>query len=788
MLKSLHRKLLRDLWKMRGQMIAIIAVVACGIASYVAMLSVHASLRDTGNAYFEKHRLPDVFARVADAPNGVAAQIAAIPGIEAVETRLIETVTLDVRGLPEPAVAQLVSIPTDRPPTFNVLYLRRGRLPRPGHADEVVIGEAFADKHALQIGEKLHVVLGQRRQALTIVGVGLSPEYIFNVAPGATWPDDKRFGVFWMDERGLAVAANKEGRFNDVTASLAVDASSDRVLDDLDAVIEPYGGRGAHGRDLQMSARFVSEELKQLENMGSFVPMLFLSVAAFLLNVVITRMVAGQREQIAALKALGYSNLSVGLHYAQLMLLVVAIGTALGVGLGGAMGEGLLSVYHDYFRFPELKFAIEPRRVVDAAMMATIAGGIGTFFAVRRAVALPPAEAMRPPAPTSFKKGLLTRIGLPRLLGPAGRIVLRNVERRPLRTLFSSFGLSMGIAIMISGTFSTDAMAYLMEVNYERIQREDLTVTFATPAPPEAIRDLEAVPGVMFAEPVRMVPVRLHARHRKYEAAILGLPPDAKLRHLLDKNLRRVALPASGLLMTSALADRLHLRPGDIVEVEILEGEQRTHEVMVAGTIEEMMGMSLYMELSQLDRMMGEGPRITGARLLLEPDEVDVAYHHLKRLPRVAGATLRTAAFDLFNETTGKFQTATAVILGIFASIITIGVVYNSARVVLAERARELASLRVLGFTRHEVSRVLLGELFVQQILAIPIGCVLGYQFAVAAMSNVDTELYRFPVIIAPKTYLVAVSVMLVAGVVTGLLVRRKIDRLDLIAVLKTRD
>lgn len=787
-MKSLHRKLLRDLWKMRGQMIAIIAVVACGIAAYVAMLSVHASLRDTGDAYFDKHRLPDAFARVADAPDGLAAEIANIPGVEGVQTRLVETVTLDVRGLSEPGVAQLVSIATDRPQKFNALHLRRGRLPRPGHADEAVVGEAFANKHALELGEKVHVVLGERRQALRVVGVGLSPEYIFNMPPGAQWPDDKRFGVFWMDAKGLATAANKEGRFNDVAVGLAVDASLPRVLDRLDALLEPYGGRGAHGRDLQMSARFVSEELEQLENMGSFVPMLFLGVAAFLLNVVITRMVAGQREQIAALKALGYANLSVGLHYAQLMLLVVAIGTALGVVLGGALGDALLGVYHEYFRFPELDFSIEPRRVVVAGAMAATAGSIGTLFAVRRAVALPPAEAMRPPAPTSYQKGLLTRLGLPKLLGPAGRIVLRNIERRPLRTLFSAFGLSMGIAIMISGTFSTDAMAYMMEVNYERVQREDLSVAFATPAPPSAIRDLEAVPGVIYAEPVRNVPVRLHSGHRDYQAAIMGLTRDAKLRVLLDKDLRRVGLPANGLLMTKALADRLHVQVGDTVEVEILEGEQRTREVTVAGTIEEMMGMSLYMELTQLDRLMGEGPRITGARLLLHPDQVDIAYHHLKRLPRVAGATLRTAAWDLFNETTGKFQTATAVILGIFASIITIGVVYNGARVVLAERARELASLRVLGFTRREVSGVLLGELTVQQLLAIPIGCVLGYQFAAAAMSNVDTELYRFPVIIAPKTYLIAVAVMLVAGVVTSLLVRRKIDRLDMIAVLKTRD
>ena len=428
-------------------------------------------------------------------------------------------------------------------------------MPRPGHADEAVIGEAFANKHALELGEEVHVVLGQRRQSLRVVGVGLSPEHIFNLPPGSQWPDDKRFGVFWMDERGLAQAANKEGRFNDVAIGLSADASLPRVLDRVDAVLEPYGGRGAHGRDLQMSARFVSEELKQLENTGSFVPMLFLGVAAFLLNVVITRMVAGQREQIAALKALGYSNLSVGMHYAELMLLVVAMGTGLGVALGGALGDALLGVYHEYFRFPELTFSIELRQVVIAAAMAMAAGSVGTFFAVRRAVALPPAEAMRPPAPASYKKGLLTRLGLPKILGPSGRIVLRNIERRPFRTLFASFGLSMGIAIMISGTFSTDAMAYLMEVNYERVQREDLSLTFAIPAPPEAIRDLEAVPGVMYAEPVRYVAVRLHAGHRDYESSIMGLTRDARLRVLLDKDLKHVGLPASGLLMTAVVAE-----------------------------------------------------------------------------------------------------------------------------------------------------------------------------------------------------------------------------------------
>lgn len=786
-MRPLHRKLVRDMWKLRGQLVAIVAVVACGIAAYVTMLSVHASLRDHGQAYFERNRLPDVFARTGDAPLAVARRIEALPFIEAVEARAVEDVMLDVRGLSEPAVARLVSVTTERPPVFNEIYLRSGRMPRPGSTSEAVANEAFVVAHGLAIGEEVHVIVGGRRQALRVVGVGLSPEYVYTVTSSGL-PDDKRFGVLWLDARGLAAMSDMEGRFNDLSLSLARGASEAQVIDVIDRVLEPYGCRGAHGRDRQMSARFVSEELKQLENMGAFVPILFLGVATFLLNVVMSRLVDGQREQIAALKALGYGNLTIGLHFVQLVVLVVLLGTAVGAGLGAIMGDAMVDLYHQYFRFPRLEFTLQPRLVVSSAALAGSAGLLGTIVAVRRAVSLPPAEAMRPPVPPTYRRGLLTRIGLPYVLGPAGRIVLRNVERRPLRTLLASLGLAMGVGIMIAGTFSMDALAYIMDVNYERIQRDDLTVSFAHALPRRALHDLEATPGVLYAEPVRQVPVRIHAGPRSYQTAVEGLDRGARLRQLLDAKLRPVPLPSSGVLLTDVLAEKLGVRPGDSVELEILEGRERRRQVLVAGTIDEMMGMQAYMDLAALDRLMNEGPLVSGARLLLDPGQRDVAYHHIKRLPKVAGATLRKAIYDLFNQTTGQVQTVTALILGAFASVVTIGVVYNSARVILAERARELASLRVLGFTRREVSGVLLGELLVQLMLAIPMGCGLGYLFALSAIQNVDTELYRFPLVIYPKTYLVAVSVVLVAGVVTGLFVRRKVDHLDLVAVLKTRE
>lgn len=788
MVTKLQRKLLRDLWAMRGQVLAIIGVVACGIASYVSMLSVHASLAEAGAAYFERHRFPDVFARVAYAPRGVAEKIAAIPGVDAVETRLVQSATIDVEGLAEPANARLVSLPPAGRIAFNVLYLESGRLPDPLRPREVVVSKAFAAAHRLELGVELPALVGGRRIALRVVGTAMSPEYVYSIGEGSLFPDAKRFGVFWMGERALATVVDKEGGFNDVTLSLARGANERDVIAAVDVVLHRYGGRGAYGRDKQQSARFVGEELDQLASMGAAVPIMFLAVAAFLLNVVLSRLIAGQREQIAALKALGYSNLAIGIHYSEMMIVVVLGGTVVGVAAGGLLGDALISVYHRYFAFPDLRFAMQPELVARAAALSVAAGFVGVVTAVRRAVALPPAEAMRPQAPARYTKGWLSRIGLERILGHTGRIVLRNIERRPGRTIMSSLGIAFAVAIMIAGTFSLDSLDYIMDVTYQRAQRDDVTVSFAKVLPVRVLHELESMPGVLRAEPSRDAPIRLRSRHHEYETVLQGLPQHGELRRLLGADLERIDLPESGVLLTDVLAERLRVQPGDALEVEILEGRPRSRQVAVVGVVEEVLGLNAYAEIGAVNRLLGEGRMVGGARLLVDPDAREDIYVRLQNLPQIGSATLRTSAYQVFLETSGATQTATAVILGVLAAIVAIGVVYNGARVVLAERSRELASLRVIGFTRAEVSTIMLGELGVQLVAAVPIGCVMGYGFARALIAGVDTELYRFPLVISAQTYVVASLVALVAGTAAALFVRRRIDRLDLVEVLKTRE
>lgn len=788
MVTSLQRKLLRDLWRMRGQVFAIGAVVACGIASFVVMLSVHASLVSAAASYYENNRFPDVFAKVAYAPTQLIAELESLDGVQRAEGRIVERVSIDVEALAEPAIGRLVSLPKAEHGSFNLLHLTRGRMPRRGRHTEAVVSEAFAVAHTVALGDELRTLIKGHEVPLRVVGIALSPEYVYSIGEGSLFPDPLRFGVFWIEQDRLATLVDMEGGLNDITLSLARGASERDVIAAVDSTIERYGGRGAHGRRKQVSARYVDEELKQLGGMGAAVPVMFLAVAAFLLNVVMTRLVEGQREQIAALKALGYGNLALGIHYTEMMTVIVLGGTVLGAALGGLLGDGLIAVYGEYFRFPDLRFHTRMELLASATALSLGAGFVGTVMAIRRAVSLPPAEAMRPKAPATYKRGVLSRIGLENILGRTGRIVLRNIERSPGRTLMSSVGIAIGMAIMIPGTFSVGALDYVMEINFQRAQRDDATVVFTRAVGTRVLHELEAMDGVLRAEPMRNVAVRLRSGHRFYETGLQGLPQDGELRQLLDGELHRVEVPESGILLTDELGRRLGVHVGDALRVEILEGEVRTENVVVAGLVDELVGLNAYADVRTVNALMGEGRLVSGARLLLDPAKEEGVYLRLKRSPGVAIVSLRTAAYEVFMQTSGGMQNATAVILGFLAAVVTVGVVYNGARVVLAERSRELASLRVLGFTRGEVSTILLGELAVQLVLAIPLGCLLGYALALSVVSGIDTELYRFPLIISPGTYVLASAVALVSGTGAALLVRRRINNLDMVGVLKTRE
>jgi putative ABC transport system permease protein len=776
-MKALDKKLLRDLWKMKGQALAI-----------AMSLSTLDSLRLTKAAYYQDYRFADVFASLKRAPESLRKRILEVPGVEQSETRVIADARLEVEGYQNPVTGKLVSIPDVGEPLLNRLYLRQGRYPESGRDDEVLVSEAFIKAHGLTPGDSLKAIINGKRKTFTIVGIALSPEFIYQLKPGTAIPDFERYAILWIAKRPLSSAYDMEGAFNDAVLKISANVRAEDVIERLDALLKPYGGLGAYGRKDQLSFRYLTEEFRQLENMATIFPVIFLAVAAFLLNIVISRLVGIQREQAAALKAFGYSNFDIAVHYIKLVALIVLLGVTGGVGVGVWLGKELSKLYMEYYKFPFLEYDLQSGVVIASVAVSMAAAIAGTLYSIWKASVYPPAQAMRPEAPITYRETLPERIGLKRLLSPPSKMIIRHIERRPLKSLLSVTGIALACAILMFGWFFDDSVNFMVDVEFGLARRDDVSVTFFEPTSKKAIYELQSIPGVNYGEVFRSVPAKLRYQHRSYRTSILGIQPEGDLYRLLDADLRPIDVPPAGILLTDHLGKILGVGPGDRLTVEVLEGSRPVREVQVAGLVSQFIGVSGFMRIDALNRLMREGKAISGAYLTADPKYLHKIYDTLNGMPRIAATENRKDELRNFRKTLSQQVLIYAFIIIILATTVASSVVYNSVRIALSERSRELASLRVLGFTRGEISYILLGELAVFTLAAIPLGFLIGRGLCAYIVTTIQTDLFRIPFVIEPSTYAFSATVVLVSAAVSGLIVRRKLDKLDLVAVLKTKE
>lgn len=568
-MKALDRKLLRDLGRMKGQLVTIASVVAVGVACFVALTGNYDSLQAARTAYYERYRFADVFAHVKRAPESVVRELEAIEGVARAESRVAESAMLPIATMSVPAQAQLVSIPARGEPELNALHVRRGRWVEPGHADEALLLDTFANAHALVPGDVLPAIINGKLRELRIVGIAISPEHVMTLAPGDMAPDPKRLAVIWMDRAALAAAFQMEGAFNDVTLALQPGADPRAVCRRVDETLAQYGTEGAVDRSKQPSNFMLDSELTQLEGMSTSLPLIFLAVAALLLHVVLSRVVHLQRSEVAALKALGYTDAAVGLHFLELVLVISALGAGLGLALGAWLGTAMTELYSEFFKFPDLHFQLDLRSAAIAGAVSFASAMTGAFSAVRGVMRLPPAEAMRPAAPTHYRRSLVDRLGLGRVIGPGMNMIVRELERRPLRALLSSLAIAASIGLMVIGGWYADAIDDLINIQFEVVMKEDAAVTFIRPLPERAIRELGHLPGVLHAEGLRAVPVRFRAGHHHRDGTINGYADDGQLRTLRNRYGEVVPLPPTGLVLTDILAATLGVGVGDTVEVDV---------------------------------------------------------------------------------------------------------------------------------------------------------------------------------------------------------------------------
>ncbi|MCK8462875.1 ABC transporter permease [Aliiroseovarius sp. S1339] len=787
-MRVLDKKLLRDVRRLWAQSLAISAVLAVGVMIMVMSNGAERSLRETRDTFYERNRFGDLFASASRAPDALAADILSIDGVVRVDTRISKFAILDIADMSEPAMGQVLSLPASGLPLMNIPTITKGRMPEPGRRDEVLVNQNFADAHGFSPGDWFGVTLNGQKRQLTITGTALSPEFIYTIGPNSIMPDDRRFGILWMAEDVLGAAFNLTGAFNAVSVQLGRDADPDAVTDAVDDLLKPYGGTGAYPRKDQISNAFLDGELKQLSVMAEVVPPIFLVISAFLVNMVLGRLIALEREQIGLLKALGYQRSEISWHYIKLALVIGCVGVALGWGFGMLASRGMAQLYAEFFHFPYLVFVQYPSIYAVSAGAGLLAAALGAIGAVRRVVGLSPAVAMAPPAPTRFRRGVLDQLIVWLKPRQPTMMILRAIGRWPLRAALTTLGIATSASVMIAALFMFDAMDELLDVSFVQINRQDAVLEFALPRNIDVLEDVANLPGVLAAEGVWAMPARLTHGHLSRRIAIEGRQPGDTLSQVFDTETRVLVRPEHGIVLARRLASHLNVGVGDVLDVEFLTIPDSLHKLTVTGLAGQYFGLGAYMDATTLARLLDSPVQVSQANLLIDAAQEDALFHAIKGAPAVAGLTLLTQVRRAFDETIAQNAGMTTTINSFLAALIAIGVVYNSARIQLSERARELASLRILGFTRGEVSYILLGELFLLTAAAVPLGLVIGRLLAGAMVASFDSDLYTIPLVVSRGTYMWAAGVVAVASIVSALIVRRRIDRMDLVAVMKTRE
>ncbi|MGP9791627.1 ABC transporter permease [Roseinatronobacter sp. NSM] len=786
-MKALDRKLLRDLRGIWAQTLAIALVLGCGVMVLVGAQATQTTLIQTRAAYYERHRFADVFAGVRRAPTDVVQAAALIPGVAQAEGRISFQAVLDIDGMDEPATGRILSLPATGP-GLNMPLLRRGRLPDPDSPDEVVLAESFGEIHGLIPGSSLRGVLNGQLRSLTVTGWVLSPEFIYTIPPGAMMPDDRRFGVIWMNEAAAAAAMNMSGAINDIALRLTRDGDERAAIAALDRLLDPFGGTGAYGRDRQVSHAFLNGELSQLGAMAAYLPPIFLIVAAFLVNMVLGRLIAMQRAQIGLMKALGYGRREIAGHYLMLAALIGVIGVLAGWVLGWWIADALIKLYGDFFRFPFIIRDLGTQALVISAVLGMATAFLGGLRAVWSALKLPPAEAMQPPAPPRFSRGIADRMMTRFQFRQTTMMIFRSITRWPGRAAITLFGVAASVGVLVMSYSMFDAVDRLADSMFQQANRQHVTLVLAHAQTEQAVQDALSLPGVMRAEGAYAIPVQASYGHRSRLTALQGHFPEAELAQLVD-DVGRVIVPAQdGVILPEMLARALDIRTGQHLRIEMLTAPRIVLTLPVVEVIAQGMGQEAHISAPALFAAMDSAAQINVIHLAVQSDRMEDLNTAIKTTPAIAGLMDWAEVRRQFDATLSENLLTMVGLYTLIGVLIAIGVVYNAARIQLSERSYELASLRVLGFSRAEVGYVLVGEIMLLTTLAIPLGWAAGYWLALGLVEAMSTDMFQIPFHITRRTFSLAALAVFIAALGSVLMVRRRLDRVDLATALKARD
>lgn len=792
MVSALDRKLLREIRSSWGLLLAITSVMAVGVMCFIYTRSAYNNLSLARWKYYAECRMADFWVDVKKAPLAELAAIAELPGVTAVRPRIQFYATVDLERVPAPLNALVLSLPDERAPVINDILLRRGGYFTDRRDNEVIVNDAFARRHHVHPGEWIHLILNNRRQELFVVGTAISCEFVYLVGPGAITPDPEHFGVFYLKRRYAEEIFDFDGAANQLVGTLApgVEDRPEDVLRRIETRLTAYGVSSSTPRSQQSSNRFLSDEIRGIGVFASFLPFIFLAVGALVLNLVLVRLIEQQRVVIGTLKALGYHDRQLFTHFTRLGLAVGLAGGLAGLALGYGMAEFITSLYRRFYEFPELANQIDrPTYAAGLAISLTFAV-IGSWQGARFAMRLNPAEAMRSRPPAGGGAIWLEHFGwLWRRLGFGWRLTLRNVFRHKLRTGVGVFACAMGAALLVCGFMLSEALEYLVNFQFERILRSDVDLSFSDERGLPALLEARRLPGVDAAEPTCDVVCTFVRGPRRHRGVVTGLSPRSQLTTPRDVSGRRIRIPEHGLAMNRKLAELLEVSTGDVVTLLPIKGRRYPLEVPVVEISNSYIGMAVYCDVAYLSGLVGEELLLSGVQLAADPrpGPRTALLHDLKHLPGLQAVNVRADMIDNL-QVVVRTQRIFILLLVLFAAVIFFCSLLNASLIALAERRREVATFRVLGYSAWQVGGFFLRESLLVNAVGTLLGLPLGYGLAVLISIIYNTEMFRFPVIATPGVWGWTLGLALTFALAVHVVVQHSILQLDWLEASKTRE
>ena len=785
----LWRKMFRDILENKVAYIACAIVIAIGLMTYTSMSIAKDGLFNAKDHFYQEYSFADGFAKVKAIPITRVQALEEIDGIDVVSGRLVKDVRVLMPDTKENVYLRLISLHAPEGNELNGIKLEKGAFPATNQ-QQVLVADKFYEAHKLQIGNKINVIIEGKQVELAVSGTGMSPEYIYALKElQSVASDPSTFEVAYVPYEDMEQLFNQNGLVNEISFTLKPGVAFEDVEQAVKSDLERYELESLYAAKDQLSNAMLTEELKQLERMASSLPVIFLIIAAIILYIMLKRLVESQRGQIGTLKAFGYLRSEILSHYLWYGIFIGIFGGVLGGILGIWVSKYFLQIYQMFFNLPDIGAHTSMKYFYLGIIMAVLFSAVASFQGVRGVISLQPAEAMHPVVPTFVKKTFLEKIpGFWRAFNVQGRMAIRNLLRNKNRSIFTLIGMIFTFSMMAS-FFSLSSMSETMIMDqFTRVQKQDVKLTFVKPMPrSNVIRELNDVDGIKRVEPFLEIPVSLKFLNHKKDVIALGISDGSELYNVFDKDGNRLEVPKSGMMVSEQVANKLGVQVGDVLQVESIFAKDEKLNVKIEKIIPQYLGANIYMNQDVLLGLLKQGEMMTSALNAIDERAIPSLKDEYRASKYISIIEVRQEMIDKYEELMGS-ATYALWVMAIISIITGFAIVYNSSIISLAERKRELASLRVMGMTPKEVMEVVSVEQWFIGFSGMIAGIPLAFLMSQAMSTSMSNDLYTIPPGTSGNAIVLAFIGTIFAIAVSQVSISRKVKQLDLVAVLKERE